>query len=173
MSLPQLRLGHIGKVQQGGWARRLTEQQGVPHSLNLSPPLQSGCCLGLRLLEVNTEIKQSSQHLQLSVEQLQAACQQLQVPVSSPSFLARSSSDLPPSASPTLVTFCRPAAPMLIYSFPRWAVRAVPCLLPLDTGQFWFNRLPGSSGRFILLTLPCLVCIPTALAACVATHGSK
>lgn len=41
--------------------------------------LSSGCCLGLRLLEVNTEIKQSSQHLQLSVEQLQAACQQLQV----------------------------------------------------------------------------------------------
>ncbi|TFJ96492.1 adenosine deaminase [Platysternon megacephalum] len=41
--------------------------------------LSSGCCLGLRLLEVNTEIKQSSQHLQLSVEQLQAACQELQV----------------------------------------------------------------------------------------------
>ncbi|XP_039380103.1 F-box/LRR-repeat protein 6 isoform X2 [Mauremys reevesii] len=47
-------------------------------SLNLQNS-QSGCCLGLRLLEVNTEIKQSSQHLQLSVEQLQAACQQLQV----------------------------------------------------------------------------------------------
>uniref|UniRef100_A0A8C3RYP9 F-box and leucine rich repeat protein 6 n=1 Tax=Chelydra serpentina TaxID=8475 RepID=A0A8C3RYP9_CHESE len=41
--------------------------------------LLSGCCLGLRLLEVNTEIKQSSQHLQLAVEQLQATCQQLQV----------------------------------------------------------------------------------------------
>ncbi|XP_065254315.1 F-box/LRR-repeat protein 6 [Emys orbicularis] len=41
--------------------------------------LSSGCCLGLQLLEVTTEIKQSSQHLQLSVEPLQAACQQLQV----------------------------------------------------------------------------------------------
>ncbi|XP_067416246.1 F-box/LRR-repeat protein 6 [Emydura macquarii macquarii] len=41
--------------------------------------LSSGCCPGLRLLEVNTEIKQSSQHFQLSVEQLQMACQQLQV----------------------------------------------------------------------------------------------
>ncbi|XP_068789671.1 F-box/LRR-repeat protein 6 isoform X2 [Struthio camelus] len=41
--------------------------------------LASGCCPGLRLLEVNTEIKQSSQHFQVPVEQLQAACPQLQV----------------------------------------------------------------------------------------------
>nr|XP_025042578.1 F-box/LRR-repeat protein 6 [Pelodiscus sinensis] len=41
--------------------------------------LSSGCCPGLHLLEVNTEIKQSSQHLLLSAEQLQAACPQLQV----------------------------------------------------------------------------------------------
>ncbi|XP_074841655.1 F-box/LRR-repeat protein 6 [Carettochelys insculpta] len=41
--------------------------------------LSSGCCPGLRLLEVNTEMKWSSQHLQLSIEQLQAACQELQV----------------------------------------------------------------------------------------------
>uniref|UniRef100_A0A8C8RHI2 F-box and leucine rich repeat protein 6 n=1 Tax=Pelusios castaneus TaxID=367368 RepID=A0A8C8RHI2_9SAUR len=41
--------------------------------------LSSGCCPALQLLEVNTEIKQNSQHFQLSVEQLQVACQQLQV----------------------------------------------------------------------------------------------
>ncbi|XP_062424562.1 F-box/LRR-repeat protein 6 [Rhea pennata] len=41
--------------------------------------LASGCCPGLRLLEVNAEIKQSSQHFQVPVEQLQAACPQLQV----------------------------------------------------------------------------------------------
>uniref|UniRef100_A0A8C3I1D4 F-box and leucine rich repeat protein 6 n=1 Tax=Chrysemys picta bellii TaxID=8478 RepID=A0A8C3I1D4_CHRPI len=41
--------------------------------------LSSGCCLGLQLLEVNTEIGQSSQHLQLSIEPLQTACRQLQV----------------------------------------------------------------------------------------------
>ncbi|XP_064361582.1 F-box/LRR-repeat protein 6 [Dromaius novaehollandiae] len=41
--------------------------------------LASGCCPGLRLLEVNTEVKQSSQHFQVPVEQLQAACPQLQV----------------------------------------------------------------------------------------------
>ncbi|KAJ7338254.1 hypothetical protein JRQ81_010986 [Phrynocephalus forsythii] len=41
--------------------------------------LASGCCPGLQLLEVNTEIKQSIQLFRLSVEQLQAACPQLQV----------------------------------------------------------------------------------------------
>ncbi|XP_070604811.1 F-box/LRR-repeat protein 6 [Erythrolamprus reginae] len=41
--------------------------------------LVSGCCPELRLLEVNAEIKQNTQHFQLPIEQLQAACPQLQV----------------------------------------------------------------------------------------------
>nr|XP_056710826.1 F-box/LRR-repeat protein 6 [Euleptes europaea] len=41
--------------------------------------LSNGCCPGLRLLELNMEIKQSSQHFQLPIEQLQAACPHLQV----------------------------------------------------------------------------------------------
>ncbi|XP_015681699.1 F-box/LRR-repeat protein 6 [Protobothrops mucrosquamatus] len=41
--------------------------------------LVGGCCPDLRLLEVNAEIKQSTQHFQLPIEQLQAACPQLQV----------------------------------------------------------------------------------------------
>uniref|UniRef100_A0A8D2IZT5 F-box and leucine rich repeat protein 6 n=2 Tax=Varanus komodoensis TaxID=61221 RepID=A0A8D2IZT5_VARKO len=41
--------------------------------------LSSGSCPELRLLDVNTEIEQSNQHFQLPVEQLQAACPQLQV----------------------------------------------------------------------------------------------
>ncbi|XP_020660167.3 F-box/LRR-repeat protein 6 [Pogona vitticeps] len=41
--------------------------------------LAGGGCPGLELLEVNTEIKQSSQPFQLPIEQLQAACPQLQV----------------------------------------------------------------------------------------------
>ncbi|XP_007444850.1 F-box/LRR-repeat protein 6 [Python bivittatus] len=41
--------------------------------------LTGGCCPELRLLEVNAEIKQSTQHFQLPIEQLQAAFPQLQV----------------------------------------------------------------------------------------------
>lgn len=41
--------------------------------------LSNGFCRGLQLLEVNTEIKQSSQHFQVPIEQLQAACPHLQV----------------------------------------------------------------------------------------------
>ncbi|XP_039177339.1 F-box/LRR-repeat protein 6 [Crotalus tigris] len=41
--------------------------------------LVGGCCPDLHLLEVNAEIKQSTQHFQLPIEQLQAACPQLQV----------------------------------------------------------------------------------------------
>ncbi|KAM6458433.1 F-box/LRR-repeat protein 6 isoform 5-T5 [Liasis olivaceus] len=41
--------------------------------------LAGGCCPDLRLLEVNAEIKQSTQHFQLPIEQLQAAFPQLQV----------------------------------------------------------------------------------------------
>ncbi|XP_026582227.1 F-box/LRR-repeat protein 6-like, partial [Pseudonaja textilis] len=44
-----------------------------------SPLPQGGCCPDLRLLEVNAEIKQCTQHFQLPIEQLQAACPQLQV----------------------------------------------------------------------------------------------
>ncbi|XP_015263355.1 PREDICTED: F-box/LRR-repeat protein 6 [Gekko japonicus] len=41
--------------------------------------LSSGSCPGLQLLEVNTDIKQVSQHFQLPVEQLQVACPHMQV----------------------------------------------------------------------------------------------
>ncbi|XP_042321499.1 F-box/LRR-repeat protein 6-like isoform X2 [Sceloporus undulatus] len=41
--------------------------------------LLNGSCPELQLLEVNTEIKQSTQHFQLPIEQLQAACPKLQV----------------------------------------------------------------------------------------------
>uniref|UniRef100_A0A8D0H581 F-box and leucine rich repeat protein 6 n=1 Tax=Sphenodon punctatus TaxID=8508 RepID=A0A8D0H581_SPHPU len=41
--------------------------------------LASGCCPRLQLLEVTTELKQSSQHFQLPIEQLQTACPRLQV----------------------------------------------------------------------------------------------
>ncbi|XP_054840436.1 F-box/LRR-repeat protein 6 isoform X1 [Eublepharis macularius] len=41
--------------------------------------LSSGCCPGLRLLEMNMEIKKSSEHFQFPVEKLQAACPHLQV----------------------------------------------------------------------------------------------
>ncbi|XP_048338530.1 F-box/LRR-repeat protein 6 [Sphaerodactylus townsendi] len=54
----------------------------LTYSTQTSPviaALSNGSCPGLRLLEVNTEIKQSSQHFQLSIEQLQASCPHLQV----------------------------------------------------------------------------------------------
>ncbi|XP_028591783.2 F-box/LRR-repeat protein 6 [Podarcis muralis] len=41
--------------------------------------LLNGSCPELQLLEVNTEIEQSTQHFQLPIEQLQVACPQLQV----------------------------------------------------------------------------------------------
>ncbi|XP_063170169.1 F-box/LRR-repeat protein 6 isoform X2 [Candoia aspera] len=41
--------------------------------------LVGGCCPDLQLLEVNAEIKQSTQHFQLPIEQLQAASPQLQL----------------------------------------------------------------------------------------------
>uniref|UniRef100_A0ABM5GDG8 F-box/LRR-repeat protein 6-like n=1 Tax=Pogona vitticeps TaxID=103695 RepID=A0ABM5GDG8_9SAUR len=46
---------------------------------NPAVAFQGGGCPELELLEVNTEIKQSSQPFQLPIEQLQAACPQLQV----------------------------------------------------------------------------------------------
>ncbi|XP_053100676.1 F-box/LRR-repeat protein 6 isoform X3 [Hemicordylus capensis] len=46
---------------------------------HVSSVLRNGCCPGLQLLEVNTEIRQSLGNLQLPIEQLQAACPHLQV----------------------------------------------------------------------------------------------
>lgn len=51
----------------------------VPALQTYAFALQSGCCPGLQLLEVNTEIHQSSQHFELPIELLQVACPQLQV----------------------------------------------------------------------------------------------
>ncbi|XP_034275934.1 F-box/LRR-repeat protein 6 [Pantherophis guttatus] len=58
------------------------EQLSLTYSSRMSAIfalLVGGCCPDLRLLEVNAEIKQSTQHFQLPIEQLQAACPQLQV----------------------------------------------------------------------------------------------
>lgn len=71
----------LGKALQGappalgtsGVDRTSSSVSGCP------PPPQGGCCPDLRLLEVNAEIKQSTQEFQLPIEQLQAACPQLQV----------------------------------------------------------------------------------------------
>ncbi|KAG8134084.1 hypothetical protein E2320_011805 [Naja naja] len=58
------------------------EQLSLTYSSRMSAIfalLVGGCCPDLRLLEVNAEIKQCTQHFQLPIEQLQAACPQLQV----------------------------------------------------------------------------------------------
>ncbi|XP_066480698.1 F-box/LRR-repeat protein 6 isoform X2 [Tiliqua scincoides] len=75
--LVSLKLSHCSKVTTESLSV-LAECCSQLESLNLQNS-QSSCCPSLQLLEVNTEIKQSSQHFQLPIEQLQAACPHLQV----------------------------------------------------------------------------------------------
>ncbi|XP_053100675.1 F-box/LRR-repeat protein 6 isoform X2 [Hemicordylus capensis] len=75
--LQSLKLSYCSKVTTESLS---AIAEGCPQleSLNLQNS-QNGCCPGLQLLEVNTEIRQSLGNLQLPIEQLQAACPHLQV----------------------------------------------------------------------------------------------